>query len=76
MYTLYYILKTIYYIVYIYNKYTIYILNTIYYIYGVAVDITGRVYVKMYLLTRVDCMEKPDRGKAIKLLHQILDTIA
>ena len=51
MYTLYSILYTIYYIAYIYTTNKLYII----YIYGVSVDLTGRVYVKMYLLTQVDC---------------------
>ena len=33
---------------------------------GVSVDITGRVYVKMYLLTQVDCTpDKIDRSVRI-----------
>ena len=28
----------------------------------VSVDLTGRVYVKMYLLTRVDCITLTKRG--------------
>ena len=60
-YSIYCILYTIYYIlysIYIYYNYTIYIIDYILYIYGVSVDITRRVYVKMYLLTQVEYMDK------------------
>ena len=52
LYSIFYILYSI----YIYCKYTMYIIWTKCYIYmGISVDITGRVYIRMYLLTRVDC---------------------
>ena len=55
LYIIYYILYIIYYIYSSYiisRRYTIYIL----YIYGVSVHLTERVNVKMYLLTRVECI--------------------
>ena len=61
MYNIYYISQILYksyilYCIYIIQIYYIYNIDCILYIYGVSADLTERVYIKMYLLTRLDCM--------------------
>ena len=75
-YIVYYILYTIYlilYCIYILQIYYIYNIDCILYIYGVSVNLTERVYIKMYLLTRVDCTSFARRAAFLHCLGNLFD---